>query len=69
MAELEGGRAVLWEAIAVTWLKGLRARNGAAAVGEMTISEVEWAHWQIGTRLASGEGEEGKEGEGSVEGT
>lgn len=26
---------IVWEAIAVTWVKVIRARNGAVSVGEM----------------------------------
>lgn len=51
----------------MTWLKVLRTRNGAAAVGKVSIPEVEWADWHLIGQW--GEGEEGKEGEGSVEGT
>lgn len=45
--ERETGRDIVWEAIAVTWVKVILARNGAVSVGEMRIPEVEWADWHL----------------------
>lgn len=45
--ERERGRDIVWEAIAVTWVKVILARNGAVSVGEMRIPEVEWADWHL----------------------
>lgn len=60
--ERETGRDIVWEAIAVTWVKVILARNGTVSVGEMRIPEVEWADWHLIDQRVQGE-----EGEGGVE--
>lgn len=45
--ERERGRDIVWEPIAVTWVKVILARNGAVSVGEMRTPEVEWADWHL----------------------